>query len=197
MVQDSFYKIALKRFEELFMRANDSTNREPAAVTLATADSDGRPSARIVLLRGFDERGFVFFTNSNSRKGQELTVNPQAALCFYWDSLGEQVRVEGSTETVDASESDNYWFQRPRESRLGAWASQQSERLKDRAAFESEIASLATKYADQEIPRPPHWHGYRLVPRRIEFWQEGAHRLHTRTVFQNTALGWEKFFLYP
>ena len=197
MGQDFIHNEAMSRFAELFDRANEAKVREPAAVTLATADIEGRPSARVVLLRRFDHRGFVFFTNSRSRKGRELAVNPQAALCFYWDSLGEQVRVEGATEKVDDDESDDYWIHRPRESRLGAWASRQSERLIDRAEFDSQIATLEAKYSNQEIPRPPHWYGYRVVARRIEFWQEGAHRRHTRTVYQNAASGWEKFSLYP
>ena len=197
MGQDAIYTEAIERFGELFRRAADGPNHEPAAVTLATSDADGHPSARIVLLRRFDERGFVFFTNSRSRKGQELESNPQAALCFYWDFLGEQIRIEGKSEQVADEESDDYWLHRPRESRIGAWASQQSERLNDRNTLDSEIELITEKYSNQEVPRPPHWYGYRVVPNRIEFWQEGAHRVHTRTVYQHTEAGWEKFSVYP
>ena len=197
MGQDFNYSEAIERFGELFRRAAEGPNQEPAAVTLATADADGHPSARVVLLRRFDERGFVFFTNSRSRKGHDLEVNPQAALCFYWDFLGEQIRIEGKSEQVADEESDDYWLHRPRESRIGAWASRQSERLDNRIALEAEIELIKQKYSNQEVPRPPHWYGYRVVPKRIEFWQEGAYRVHTRTIYQYSADGWEKFSLYP
>ena len=197
MGQDAIYSEAIERFGELFRRAADGPNHEPAAVTLATSDVDGHPSARVVLLRQFDERGFVFFTNSRSRKGQELEANPQAALCFYWDFLGDQIRIEGKSEQVADEESDEYWLQRPRESRIGAWASQQSERLNNRNTLDSEIELITEKYSNQEVPRPRHWYGYRVVPDRIEFWREGAHRVHTRTVYQHTSGNWEKFYLYP
>jgi len=197
MEQDLIYKEAIVRFQELFARVAEGPVAEPAAVTLATADLDGRPSSRVVLLRGSDDRGFVFFTNSLSRKGRQLEANPQAALSFYWDFLGQQVRIEGDTEKVDDKESDNYWVLRPRESRIGAWASRQSERLADRADLDSRIEKYKENYVTQEVPRPPHWYGYRVVPRRIEFWQEGANRLHTRTIYEEDSAGWEKFLIYP
>jgi pyridoxamine-phosphate oxidase len=182
MEQDPIYKEAIVCFQEIFARVEEGPVEEPAAVTLATADLDGRPSSRVVLLRGLDNRGFVFFTNSLSRKGRQLEANPQAALSFYWDFLGQQVRIEGNTEKVDDKESDNYWIHRPRDSRIGAWASRQSERLVDRAELDSRIEKYKETYVNQDVPRPPHWYGYRVVPRRIEFWQEGANRLHTRTI---------------
>ena len=197
MEQDLIYKEAIIRFQELFARVAEGSVAEPAAVTLATADLNGRPSSRVVLLRGLDDRGFVFFTNSLSRKGRQLEANPQAALSFYWDFLGQQVRIEGDTEKVDDKESDNYWALRPRESRIGAWASRQSERLADRAELDSRIEKYTENYVNQEVPRPPHWYGYRVVPRRIEFWQEGASRLHTRTIYEEESTGWEKFLIYP
>ena len=197
MEQDLIYKEAIVRFQELFARVEEGPVEEPAAVTLATADLDGRPSSRVVLLRGLDDRGFVFFNNSLSRKGRQLEANPQAALSFYWDFLGQQVRIEGNTEKVDDKESDNYWTLRPRDSRIGAWASRQSERLVDRAELDSRIEKYKETYVNQDVPRPPHWYGYRVVPRRIEFWQEGANRLHTRTIYEEASEGWEKFLIYP
>ena len=197
MEQDVIYQAAVTRFKELFARATEGPLREPAAMTLATVDADGRPSLRVVLLRGMDERGFVFFTNSLSAKGQQLAANPQAALCFHWDFLGEQVRVEGHTKKVDEEESDNYWELRSRESRLGAWASQQSQLLADRRELESRVEEFEEKFANQDVPRPPHWFGYRVVPERIEFWQEGANRLHARTIYEAAQTGWKRFSIYP
>jgi pyridoxamine 5'-phosphate oxidase len=197
MEQDVIYQAAVTRFKELFARATEGPLREPAAMTLATVDADGRPSLRVVLLRGMDERGFVFFTNSLSAKGQQLAANPQAALCFHWDFLGEQVRVEGHTKKVDEEESDNYWELRSRESRLGAWASQQSQLLADRRELESRVEEFEEKFANQDVPRPPHWYGYRVVPERIEFWQEGANRLHARTIYEEAQTGWKIFSIYP
>ncbi len=197
MEQDVIYQAAVMRFKELFARATEGPLREPAAMALATVDADGRPSLRVVLLRGMDERGFVFFTNSLSAKGQQLAANPQAALCFHWDFLGEQVRVEGHTKKVDEEESDNYWELRSRESRLGAWASQQSQLLADRRELESRVEEFEEKFANQDVPRPPHWYGYRVVPERIEFWQEGANRLHARTIYEEAQTGWKIFSIYP
>jgi pyridoxamine 5'-phosphate oxidase len=197
MEQDVIYQAAVTRFKELFARATEGPLREPAAMTLATVDADGRPSLRVVLLRGMDERGFVFFTNSISAKGQQLAANPQAALCFHWDFLGEQVRVEGHTKKVDEEESDNYWELRSRESRLGAWASQQSQLLADRRELESRVEEFEKKFANQDVPRPPHWYGYRVGPERIEFWQEGTNRLHARTIYEEAQTGWKRFSIYP
>jgi pyridoxamine 5'-phosphate oxidase len=153
---------------------------EPNAMTLATATPDGRPSARIVLLKDFDRRGFAFYTNYESRKGQELAANPQAALVFFWALLERQVRVEGRVELVSEAESDKYFRSRPIGGRLGAWASQQSEVVTDREAFEGRVGELQQQFADGDIPRPPHWGGFRVVPDSIEFWQGRPDRLHDR-----------------
>jgi pyridoxamine 5'-phosphate oxidase len=167
-------------------------------MTLATAAPDGRPAARMVLLKGHDERGFVFYTNSESRKGGELAANPQAALLFHWKSLRRQVRIEGRIEPAGAEEADAYFATRARDSQLGAWASDQSRPLESRAAFEARFAALKAAYEGRDVPRPPHWWGYRLVPDRIEFWSDRAFRLHERRLF---ALGpdgrWTEGLLYP
>jgi pyridoxamine 5'-phosphate oxidase len=185
------------RFQELFARAEDGAPFDAAAVTLATADRTGRPSARIVLLRGVDTRGFVFFTNYESRKGRELAENPYAALCCYWPWLDEQARIEGRIERVMASESDEYFAGRPRGSQIGAWASDQSRPLADRASLEDRYKALEAQYADRAVPRPPHWGGYRIVPDRIEFWRAGTYRLHERVLFLREPDGWRSEILNP
>jgi pyridoxamine 5'-phosphate oxidase len=153
---------------------------EPNAMTLATATPDGRPAVRVVLLRGYDERGFVFYTNYDSRKGQELAANPRAALALYWAELERQIRIEGHVERVTPKESDDYFQTRPWESRLGAWASRQSSVIPDRAFLEREMEQLKARFPDGHVPRPPHWGGYRVVPASIEFWQGRPGRLHDR-----------------
>ena len=160
--------------------ASDSGLREPNAMSLATATADGRPSARVVLLKGFDARGFTFFTNYASRKGDELAVNPFAALCFWWGELERQVRIEGRVEKLSAVESDEYYHSRPRGARLGAWVSQQSQVIPNRDLLEIRLAELQTEYAASQPERPPFWGGYRVVPAVVEFWQGGPHRLHDR-----------------
>ncbi|MBI1901261.1 MAG: pyridoxamine 5'-phosphate oxidase [Planctomycetia bacterium] len=196
-IVDAMYAEAVQRFGELFQRASQAALREPAAVTLATADVSGRPSARVVLLRRYDAGGFVFFTNSQSRKGEELAANPRAALCFYWDPLLEQVRIEGTVEQVTAAESDDYWHSRPRDSQLGAWASDQSQTLDRRETLERRAAEFAEKFEGQRVPRPEHWLGYRVVPLRIEFWRSRPARLHERVAYEKGPGGWTKTLLYP
>lgn len=164
---------------------------------LATADNNGKPSARIVLLKIFDERGFVFFTNANSDKGRDLAANPQAALCLYWDALGKQIRIEGEVEPSSVQESDDYFNSRHPQSRRGAVASQQSGQLASRDTLLAKMQQVQAEYGDTP-PRPAHWHGWRIRPNRIEFWQEGAYRLHEREVFirQDEDM-WEAVLLYP
>ncbi|HTV88623.1 MAG TPA: pyridoxamine 5'-phosphate oxidase [Stellaceae bacterium] len=173
---------------------------EPLAETtmLATAAADGRPSLRAVLLKGADARGFVFYTNLDSRKGEELAANPQAALCLHWKSLGRQVRIEGVAEPVSAAEADAYFASRPRDSRLGAWASDQSRPLADRSELERRFAAVAARYAgDAAVPRPANWSGFRVAPERVEFWQERPHRLHDRVLFVREGARWRKQRLFP
>ena len=192
-----FYREALARFEEVFARASNTERSEPAAVILATADGAGRPSARTVLLKGVDARGFVFYTNANSRKGRELRENPRASLIFFWQSVFEQVQVEGPVEPVSGEESDAYWATRRRESCIGAWASDQSAPLASRGELDARYAELERRFAGAEVPRPPHWRGYRVVPERIEFWRPGDHRLNERECYERTDAGWRRFLLNP
>jgi pyridoxamine 5'-phosphate oxidase len=170
---------------------------DPNAVCLATATPDGAPSARMVLLKDVDARGFVFYTNLESRKGGELAANPQAAMCFHWKTLQRSVRVEGAVEPVSAAEADAYYASRARGSRIGAWASRQSRPLEGRFALEKAVAEVTLKFGVGEIPRPPFWSGFRLMPRRIEFWRDMPFRLHERRVFHKAGAGWELEMLYP
>ncbi|NUR55391.1 MAG: pyridoxamine 5'-phosphate oxidase [Acidobacteria bacterium] len=168
-----------------------------APAALATADRDGRPSSRIVLIRHVDARGFVFHTNYNSRKGRELIDNPRAALCIHWPALEEQIRVEGAAERITADESDLYFQGRPRGSQIGAWASDQSEDLPSRAALEARTREIEERYAAGVVPRPPHWGGIRVVPDRIEFWYGRPDRLHDRVLYVKSAGTWTTSRLYP
>jgi len=188
---------ALERFGQLLASASDARLREPMAMTLATADADGLPSARTMLLKRYDEQGFVFFTNSHSRKGRELEENPHAALCFFWQPLMQQVRIEGPIEPINVDESDTYWESRTRDSQLSAWASRQSDPLENSRLLERNISEYREKFLSEQIPRPPHWFGYRVVPVRIEFWKSGWHRLHERVLYEKSADGWHKTLLYP
>jgi pyridoxamine 5'-phosphate oxidase len=170
---------------------------DTAPVALATAGPDGRPTVRMVLLRGADDRGFVFHTNYASRKGQELDANPHAALCFYWPTLDEQIRVEGTVSRLPADESDAYFNSRPRGSQLGAWASAQSRILPTREQLEEEYRAVELRFAGTSIPRPPFWGGFRLHPARIEFWYGRPDRLHDRIVYTRQSEGWKIERLYP
>jgi pyridoxamine 5'-phosphate oxidase len=182
------------------MWLSEATEKEPdnpTAVALATADADGAPSVRMVLLKGFDEKGFVFYTNTESRKGQDLTENPRAALCFHWKSLARQVRVEGAVTPVSAEEADAYYQSRARDSRIGAWASQQSRPMQGRFDLEKAVAKYAARYAIGEVPRPPYWSGYRVAPERLEFWTDKPFRLHERLIFVPEGDGWRNEILFP
>jgi pyridoxamine 5'-phosphate oxidase len=186
----------LAPFERWFAEA---LTHEPDAnaMIVATATPTGLPSARAVLLKDFDERGFVFYTNLESCKSEELADNPHAALCFLWKSLRRQVRIEGTVEPVTAAEADAYFASRPRDSRIGAWASDQSRPLASRAVLEQRVAEYARRFADSEVPRPSFWSGFRAVPQRIEFWQERPSRLHDRWLFVREAGEWRKERLFP
>ena len=194
---DALYLEAIERFKSLYDRAQMEPTREPTAVSLATADANGQPSIRTVLLKGVDERGFVFYTNSNSRKGRDLSVNAHAAMLFFWQQMFEQVQVEGTVELVSGSESDAYWATRSRESQIGAWASAQSATLSSRERLEARVGEYEAYFGDDAVPRPPHWYGYRIRPRRIEFWQSGAHRLHDRQSYEGGPAGWSLRRLCP
>jgi pyridoxamine 5'-phosphate oxidase len=184
-------------FEEWMAEARLSEPNDPEAMALATADSVGRPSCRMVLLKGHDERGFVFYTNLDSRKGGDLAVNGSAAVLFHWKSLRRQVRIEGEVVPVSDEEADAYYATRSRESQLGAWASDQSRPLESRELFERRYREIADRFEGINVPRPPRWSGFRVLPERIEFWNDKAHRLHERRVFVRDGGGWNEGLLYP
>ena len=186
------------RFREWMAEAEASEPSDANAMIVATATPDGRPSARAILLKGVDPRGFVFYTNKESRKADELTANAQVALLFYWKSLARQIRIEGLVEHVTDTEADAYFASRPRISRLGAWASTQSRPLDDRTTLERRLADYDARYPGEDIPRPAYWSGYRVLPERFEFWQNMPFRLHDRTVYSRAANGaWAIGKLFP
>jgi pyridoxamine 5'-phosphate oxidase len=189
-------------FTAWFEEAAASEPNDPNAMCLATATPGAAPSARMVLLKALDPegtpgRGFVFYTNLESRKGRELAANPQVALLFHWKTLGRQVRVEGRVTPVSAEEADAYFASRPRGSRIGAWASRQSRPLASRSELEAAVEAFDSRFPGEDIPRPPHWSGFRVTPERIEFWRDMPHRLHERTLFERDGEGWRSGLLYP
>ena len=184
-------------FSQWLDDAGKSEPNDPNAVALATVDTDGLPDVRMVLLKGFDHQGFVFYTNYESAKGQEILSTMKAALCFHWKSLRRQVRVRGLVEKVSDAEADEYFASRPRGSRIGAWASAQSRPLESRFALEKSVAEYTARYAIGEIPRPPHWSGFRIKPVAIEFWHDRPFRLHDRVRFEADGGDWKKTRLYP
>ncbi len=187
----------LALFAAWLEEATKSEINDPTAMSLATVDDEGMPDIRMVLLKGFDARGFVFYTNFDSTKGQELLQSRKAAMGFHWKSLRRQVRIRGPVEIVSNEEADEYYASRPRGSRIGAWASKQSRPLESRFALEKEVARYTAKFGVGTIPRPDHWSGFRLVPVEIEFWKDGAFRLHDRVRFSRNDNSWSKVRLYP
>lgn len=194
---DALYREAIARFGEIFAAAGREQINEPAAMTLATVDAAGQPAVRTVLLKHFDERGFVFYTNTHSRKGSHLDSHPKAALCFFWRPLMRQILIEGAAARVTDAEADAYWATRPRLSQLGAWASKQSELLESREIMERRLEEFSERYADEPVPRPPHWTGYRIAPTMIEFWQSRKGRLHERERYWVESGAWRKSLIYP
>lgn len=189
----------LRLFQAWLEDATAREPRDPTAMTLATVDADGHPNARMVLLKGLDQRGFVFYTNMQSQKGRELDASPYAAMVFHWKSSNRQIRVRGPVEHVTDAEADAYFGSRPKQAQIGAWASKQSQPLESRLAFEKAVALYAAKYAIGAVPRPPNWSGYRIVPMLLEFWQERPFRLHDRVEFRRATVdaAWSKTRLYP
>ena len=192
------HKIPFEIFNKWLEEAiNNPKIIEPTAMCLATSDIDNKPSARMVLLKKFDERGFCFFTNLTSRKGREINQNPHVALCFYWGAIGRQVRIEGDVEPVSSLEADEYFASRRRESRIGAWASKQSQTMENRQEFENRIDEITKQFENQEVTRPIFWSGFRVKPSSIEFWQEGEYRIHHRHLYEKSSDCWIVNEIYP
>lgn len=184
-------------FDSWFAEAREAETNDPNAMALATATPGGKPSVRMVLLKAHGSEGFTFYTHDGSRKGQEIASNPNVALLFHWKSLGRQIRIEGPVERVSPTEVDAYFATRGRDSQLGAWASDQSQPLPDRATFEARFKEAEQRFEGTDVPRPSGWSGFRVVPERIEFWTAREHRLHERRLFTRTAGGWAEGLLYP
>jgi len=184
-------------FNDWFAEARASEPNDPEAFALATADAEGSPSARMVLLKGHGPDGFIFYTNGDSAKAEQLASNPRAALLFHWKSLRRQVRIEGRVERVPDAQADAYFASRARDSQLGAWASDQSRPLDSRATFERRFEEVKRRYEGEDVPRPPHWGGFRVMPEKIEFWTDRPHRLHERRLFVLDREGWTEGLLYP
>ncbi|MCK4750865.1 MAG: pyridoxamine 5'-phosphate oxidase [Bacteroidales bacterium] len=184
-------------FRQWYLEAVDSGIPDPAIMTLATADADGKPSARILLLKDFDDRGYVFYTNYRSHKAEQLDRNPWAALVIHWHSLGHQVRIEGRVEKITTEESDRYFATRPRGSQLGTWASHQSQTISSRESLSEAIHRRKQEFKNRDVPRPPYWGGYRLIPVRIEFWVDREDRMHDRIVYERDGDGWTTQLLAP
>ena len=187
----------IQQFDQWFAEARANEPNDAEAMALATADASGQPSVRMVLLKGHGPEGFVFYTNEQSAKGGQLAANPRAALLFHWKSIRRQVRIEGVVERVSDAEADAYFASRGRDSQLGAWASDQSRPLDRRETFEQRFEDMQTRYDGQDVPRPPHWGGYRVIPERIEFWTDRPHRLHERRLFVRERTDWSEGLLYP
>lgn len=194
----SYAESPFDQFDAWMKEAEKAEVNDPNAMVVATATPDGAPSLRTVLLKGVDPRGFVFYTNKTSRKGSELAANPRVSLLFYWKSLHRQIRIEGRVEDVSDADADAYYASRARVSRLGAWASTQSRPLPDRSVLEQRLAEMEAKYPGEEIPRPPYWSGYRVLPALFEFWQDMPFRLHDRTIYERGGDGaWAQNKLFP
>lgn len=184
-------------FDSWYADARATELNDSNAMTIATVDANGRPSARMVLLKGHDRDGFIFYTNQTSRKAQDIAANPHAAILFHWKSQRRQIRIEGRLDSVADAMADAYFATRSRDSQLGAWASDQSQPLDSRATFEARVAEMQARFDGGDVPRPPYWSGYRLTPDHFEFWQDRAHRLHERRIFTRAGDGWEEGLLYP
>ncbi len=184
-------------FKKWFSKAKETEINDPNAVAIATSDNNNQPSVRMVLLKGLSDKGFVFYTNFNSKKSNDLKLNKKASMCFHWKSLRRQVRVSGSVEKVADSEADDYYNSRPYKNKIGAWASSQSETLKNREEFLEKVKNFENKYPSNNVPRPPYWSGWRLIPEQIEFWLDGEGRIHERLNYIQRNNEWKKELLYP